>query len=185
MAHTKRVVKFFVYALLLCSGCHMLRTGSPIPLWHLESLNSPLAVQEITNQFLLLENGQKVTLPMIQRIAASQPLFRMATEQGVEIQNDGEVVGLVWLERNCGNDPCVWSRVRINLSDLSGALEPDGIDPDKLSIETIQDLKMRAELLIGDRQHSPRKGKTTIWDRMLMRHVRRAFNAANGIKDSE
>ncbi len=176
MVYAQRAAKFLLAALLLGGGCHFLGTGSPIPLWDLETLQSPVAVREITDDYLILDNGQKVKLPMIARIAVDQPLFRMATEQGVEIQEDGEVIGLAWLERACGNDPYVWCRVRVNLSEWSGTLEPTGIDPRKFSPDQIQILEERAKEKNAQRQRSAQRGKITIWDRIDMCDLRRMFD---------
>ncbi len=180
MVYVQRAAKFLLAALLLGGGCHFLGTGSPIPLWDLETLQSPVAVREITDEYLILDNGQKVKLPMIQRIAVNQPLFRLATEQGVEIQGNGEVIGLAWLERACGNDPYVWCRVRVNLSEWSGTLEPTGIDPRMFSPDDIQFLEERARENFDQRKRGVQRGKITIWDRIDMRDLRRAFDAANG-----
>lgn len=185
MVYVQRVAKYLLGALLFCSGCYFWGTGSPIPLWDLETLQSPVGVREITDEFLLLDNGQKVKLPMIQRIAVNQPLFRLATEQGVEIQDDGEVIGLAWLERACGNDPYVWCRVRVNLSEWSGTLEPTGLDPRMFSPDDIQFLEERAREKFGQRQRGAQRGKITIWDRIDMRDLRHAFDAANGNKQGQ
>ena len=50
----------FVYPLLGLSGCHMLMTGSPIPLWYSESLNHPAVVKELTDKTLVFADGRIV-----------------------------------------------------------------------------------------------------------------------------
>ena len=42
---------------------------------------------------------------------------------------------------NCGNDPCHWYTKRINLSDLAGFMDPDGIDDSIVHPDEIKLLK--------------------------------------------
>ena len=108
---------------------HLLMTGSPIPLWSFQSLRHPVPVETVTESHLVLAGGTRITLPYIRRIPASSLLLQAAIKDGVEIADDGEVVGLLWMKRICGNDPVAWCKVRINLTDLSGAILPEGIEP--------------------------------------------------------
>jgi len=155
-----------------------LTTGSPIPLWHLEALYSPRRVQSINGQHLELVGGRRIRLPNISRIAVEQPLFQAALIDGVEVRTDGEVFGLMWADRHCGNDPYVWRRIRINLSDLSGALDPSGIDPAIASPEVVEFLNESGRIDVSYPNRSHDKGRVNIWDCIRMGQVRRVVNAA-------
>ena len=69
------------------------------------------------------------------------PVFLRALEQGVEIGQDGELVGLIRVHRICGNDPYIWQTKRINLSDLAGFMAPDAIDDSIVHPDEIKLLK--------------------------------------------
>ncbi len=114
---------------VICMLPHFLLTGSPIPLWSLQSLQHPVRVEAVTEDHLVLAGGTRIKLPHIRRIPASSLLLQAAIKDGVEIAENGEVVGLLWMKRICGNDPVVWNKVRINLTDLSGEILPEGIEP--------------------------------------------------------
>ncbi len=132
---------FVVYPLLGLAGCHMLMTGSPVPLWSTERLDHPVVVKSLTDKTLVLADGRSVALPFIKRLPVNDPVFLKAIKHGVEVGPDGEVVGLIRDYRTCGNDPFVWRDRRINLSDLAGFMDPDCIDDSIVPIEEIQDLK--------------------------------------------
>ena len=71
-----RWIKYIVLVpLLLCSGCHMLLTGSPIPLWYIESLHDPVAVTAIADEALVLADGRQVRLPFIKKLPKDDPGF--------------------------------------------------------------------------------------------------------------
>ncbi len=130
-----------VYPLLGLAACHMLITGSPVPLWYSERLDHPAVVKALTDKTLLLADGRSVALPFIKRLPRNDPVFLKALKHGVEVGRDGEVVGLIRDYRTCGNDPFVWRDRRINLSDLAGFMDPDGIDDSIVPHEVIEDLK--------------------------------------------
>jgi hypothetical protein len=130
-----------VYPLLGFAGCHMLTTGSPIPLWYTERLDRPVSVRELTETSLVLADGRSVTLPFIKRLPVNDPVFLKALRHGVEVGQDGEVVGLLTVYPICGNDPYHWYTKRIDLSDLAGFVDPDGIDDSIVPAEAITDLK--------------------------------------------
>jgi hypothetical protein len=130
-----------VYPLLGLAGCHMLMTGSPIPLWYSERLDHPVVVKELTDKTLVLADGRSVSLPFIKRLPRNDPVFLKALEHCVEVGQDGEVVGLIRDYRTCGNDPYLWVERRINLSDLAGFMDPDGIDDSIVHPDEIKFLK--------------------------------------------
>jgi hypothetical protein len=130
-----------VYPLLGLAGCHMLMTGSPIPLWYSERLDHPVLVKEWTDKNLVLADGRSVELPFIKRLPRINSVCLNALKHGVDVGQNGEVVGLLKVHRMCGNDPFVWIERRINLSDLAGLMDPDGIDDSIVPAEVIKDLK--------------------------------------------
>jgi hypothetical protein len=131
-----------VYPLVGLAGCHMLLTGSPIPLWYTERLDHPVVVKEVTDTSLVLADGRSVPLPFIKRLPKNDPVFLKALKHGVEVKQDGEVIGILKVGRMCANgDPFVWVGRRINLSDLAGFMDPDGIDDSIVLPEEIKSLK--------------------------------------------
>lgn len=124
--------------LLLLSGCHSLLTGSPIPLWHIEHLDHPIAVKAIDPEALVLADGRRVRLPFIKRLPRNNPVFVRVLSHGVEISRQGRVIGLIDPRRMCGNDPVAFYRQRIDLGKLAGLLDPDGIDDAIVLAEAIQ-----------------------------------------------
>jgi hypothetical protein len=119
----------------------MLMTGSPVPLWYTERLDHQVVVKEVTDKTLVLADGRIVSLPFITRLPRNDPVFLAALKHGVEVGQDGEVVGLIRDYRTCGNDPFVWRDRRINLSDLAGFMDPDGIDDSIVDPDDIQFIK--------------------------------------------
>ena len=128
-----------VYPVLGFAGCHMLLTGSPIPLWYTERLDHPVLVKALTDKTLVLADGRSIALPLIKRLPRNDPVFLRAVKHGVEVGQDGEVVGLLTVYPFCGNDPYRWYTKRIDLSALAGFMDPDGINdsivhPDKIKL---------------------------------------------------
>ena len=174
----KRIRWLVLYPTLAVAGCNTLLTGSPVPFWHIESLINPVAVHSISQTHFELEDGRKVALPFIKEIPSENPLLLAAISNGIEVGPSGEVYGLMWLDRNCGNDLVVWRRLRTNLSDLAGALHPPGIDQSLIHpdlIAYIQDNK-NIDLSLPSRSH--RKHHLNIWDWSNMRAIRREFEAS-------
>jgi hypothetical protein len=71
----------------------------------------------------------------------NDPVFLRALKHGVEVGQDGEIVGLAKVYRTCGHDPFVWRERRINLSDLAGFMDPDIIDDSIVHPDEIKLLK--------------------------------------------
>lgn len=133
--------RILVIPLLTLSGCHMLLTGSPIPLWHIERLNNPVTVTAIEREVLVLADGRRVRLPFIKRLPQENAVFVRALRHGVEVGEDGRVFGLIEPPRMCGNDPVVFYRFRANLSELASVLDPSRIDESVIPPEAIQEIK--------------------------------------------
>jgi hypothetical protein len=68
-------------------------------------------------------------------------VFLKALKYGIEVGQDGEVVALITVYPYCGNDPYHWCTFRINLSDLVGYMDPDGLDDSIVPLAAINDLK--------------------------------------------
>lgn len=171
---------FLVYPLLIVGGLHTLLTGSPIPLWHLESLDSPVQVKEITEEHLILADGRTVRLPFIRRLPASDPHFVVPVSQGVEVSDSGDVYVLMWVDRICGNDPYRWVRMRVNLSELAAAIDPTGIDDTRVDPESIAFLVDRwTESKAYPDRRIP--GRTSYYQMgRLMNQARRMFSPGEG-----
>ncbi len=116
-----------VLVLLYC-GFNLLLTGFPFPIYHIERLHSPVAVQQVNKDTLQLADGRRVPLPLIKEIPADDAVFTTALQHGVEVTDGGVVFGLVEWPRFCGNDPVIYNLRRIDLTELAAALHPAGID---------------------------------------------------------
>jgi hypothetical protein len=174
MSRWKWLRWLLLYPVLIVGGCHTLMTGSPIPLWYIEKLDAPVSVAAASDDNLILHDGRTITLPFIKKIPHENPLFRAAIADGVEVTNDGEAFGLMWSDRFCGNDPVVWRRLRANLSNLAGALNPEGIDPAFLHPDWKSFLVERIRIDMSQSSH--KRGHLTMWDGMKMRNVRREID---------
>jgi hypothetical protein len=160
-----------VYPLVGLAGCHMLLTGSPIPVWYTECLDHPVVVKELTEKALVLADGRSVALPLIKRLPRNDPVFQRALKHGVEVGHDGEVVGLLKVYPFCGNDPYHWYTKRVDLSALAGFMDPDAIDDSIVHPDDIKLLK-ETESRSLDRHGLP-------FDVMgRIRHMRGIFRAA-------
>jgi hypothetical protein len=140
--------RLLVYPLLGLSGCHML-TGSPIPLWYTERLDHSVVVNKVTDKTLILADGRSIPLPFIKLLPGNDPVFLRALKHGVEVGQDGELVGLLTVYPDCGNDPCHWYTKRINMSDLAGFMDPDGIDDSIVPRAEIKSLKENESRSLG------------------------------------
>lgn len=169
----KRFRVFVLYPVLFVAGCHTLGTGSPIPLWHIESLNNPVPVRSVTRTHLLLEDGRSIALPLIKELPQLNPLFLTAIANGVEVGPTGQVDGLIWIDRLCGNDPVVWRRIRVDLSILAAALNPAGLDVSLVPPEVIEDLHEHFRIDFTMQSRSHRIGHLSGWDAIHMRWIRR------------
>ncbi len=97
-----------VLVLLFC-GQHLLLTGFPFPIYHIERLHSPVGVKQVDTVALQLSDGRRVPLPLIKEIPADDAVFITALQHGVEVTDGGDVFGLVQWPRFCGNDPVIYN----------------------------------------------------------------------------
>ena len=169
--------RLLLYPLLVASGCHLLLTGSPVPFWHMEVLKNPVTVAVVRTDVMVLDNGRNVTLPLIREIPADHPMFLAALEHGVEVAEEGELYGLLSVKRACGNDPTIYYRKRINLSELAALLHPQGIDkrmvhPDEVALISEQDVDEREPPL-------------SMYAFSQLRYPRQVFSQARRLGDSD
>jgi hypothetical protein len=167
----KRTRRFILYPLLLVSGCHMLLTGSPVPTWHLEKLNSPVSVKRVEPGGLVLADGHTQKLPLVKRLPADDPLMLEAIKSGVEITDDGEVVGLLWVRPICGNDPCHWIRRRVNLALLAAILVPNNFDETKVPADVLAQLQEEDRVYFSEGRPRIYKGHISGYDFAKMYRV--------------
>lgn len=171
----KLIKRCVIYPTLFGAGCHTLVTGCPIPLWHLELLKDPLVVKTVGESELELADGRRFSLPFIKTLPPDQPLFQEAISRGVEIASDGEVFGLMWSDRGCGNDSCYWRRLRVNLSNLAAALYPEGIDDSLVHPDVIEFIQEHGRIATTPPSYSHRRLHLEVWDHVRMRSIRRDF----------
>ncbi len=185
MKWVKYVRWLVLYPMLVLGGCHTLLTGSPIPLWHIEKLKDPVAVKSVTKTHMMLEDGHSITLPFITALPHDNPLFQAAISDGIEISEDGTTSGLMWLDRSCGNDPVVWRKVRVNLSDLAGSLQPNGINESIVHPDAIAYLEEHQRIDLSQSSRSHRKRHLTFWDRSKMWAVHRQFEVSAKLAEAD
>lgn len=117
-----------IVLVLLFSGFYFLMTGFPFPVYHIERLRSPVAVEQVHKAALQLADGRQVSLPLIKELPADDALFNIALQHGVEVNTNGDVYRLIEWPKFCGNDPTIYNLRRINLTELAAALHPAGLD---------------------------------------------------------
>ncbi len=175
MKWRKSIRWIVVYPALALAGLLTMLTGSPIPLWHIEHLNAPVNVRSISKTHFVLDDGRKVALPFIKELPNENPLFLASIGDGIEVSPRGDVYGLMWSDRNCGNDPVVWRRLRTNLSFLAGALHPAGIDDSLIHPDAIAYIQENKRIDLSASSRSHRNRHLTAWDWTNMRGVQREF----------
>jgi hypothetical protein len=121
---------------------------------------------------LVLEDARRVPLPYVREIPFKEPVFLAALKRGVEITPDGELIGLLRIADVCGNDPCIYRLLRVNLADLAGVLHPAGLDPARFDAETLRELAEDSK---------PRPLRVDGYLLLRMRRVRRSIDMANGV----
>lgn len=124
---TWRWARWIVSPLVVLSALYFMCTGSPIPLWHVEHLEEPVQVREVTREALVLDDGRRVTLPHVAAIPVDSPVFQAALQRGIEVGNGGSLYGLIKIYHWCGHDPVRYDLSRVNLDELAGVLDPDSI----------------------------------------------------------
>lgn len=170
-----------LYPLIGLCSLHLLMTGSPIPLWHIESLDSPIKVSKAKSDVLLLENGSSLKLPNINTIPHTNPLFQAAISEGIEVDPEGKVFGLLWMSQYCGNDPIKWRRLKVNLAELSGLLKPDGMSEEILPVSELNFFQERTDSL-----QSGRRGlKISVFDNIQMRQIRKLIEYRESNENQE
>lgn len=111
------------------------------PFTHVESLRHPLAVAAIKDDSLILEDGSRKTLALVNRLPKDDPIFLAAIKNGVEIDRDGNAFGLLTIYPSCGMTFERYSTIRVDLRDLAVALDPTRLDESVVSPEMIQYFK--------------------------------------------
>jgi hypothetical protein len=82
----------------------------------IETLTRAVPVADWDEAGLLLADGRHVPLPGLAKLPVTSEALSLATESGVEIDDAGNVVGLVRVHHWCGNDPCRTHLARVNLA---------------------------------------------------------------------
>jgi hypothetical protein len=159
----RRGRRILLFALIGLSAFHFFGTGSPIPLVWIERLEDPVRVVSKTKNALVLADGREVRLPFIKSLPAQDPRFDAVLARGVEVQPSGEVCGLIQERPSCGMHPYWYMLVRINLTDLIGAMDAACVDDAKVVPQEIQYLK----------ENSPFRGTDRRMPRDISYHARR------------
>lgn len=174
----KLIRRFVLYPLLGIWAAVTQLTGNPFPTWHLESLNSPIAIKSVKADGLLLADGRTIKLPFVKRIPADDPLMLAAVEHGIEIADDGKVFGLLSVKRSCGYDS-LWIRRRVNLASLAAILLPNNLDDSQVSPEVVEYiLEMDSDLAPGYRPRRYDEGRVDIYDLTRMHFIQKDLDNA-------
>lgn len=108
-----------------------------------EVLQAPRMVRQITAEGLLLENGSLVKIPYVQNIPTDLPVLVAATQRGVEIDKDGQVIGLIKVWHWCGNDPI---RSHVGRIELTGLLLFAGATPTEAALTNVVPVAQKVDL---------------------------------------
>ena len=109
----------------------------------MEALHEPRLVWQITAEGLVLENGSLVKIPYVQNIPTNLPVLMAATQRGVEIDKDGQVIGLIQIWHWCGNDPI---RSHVGRIDLTGLLLFAGATPTEAALTNVVPVAQEVDL---------------------------------------
>jgi hypothetical protein len=183
MTWRKRIRWLVLLPALLVVGLPTLFAGFSSPLWHIEHLDRPQAVRSTIDGELVLADGRSIVVPHIRTLPRENPLFQAALSQGVEVGPHGEIHGLLWCDRSCGLDPVLWRRLRVNLSDLAGALHPAGIDDSLVPHETVELLRRHPRIDLSSPSRSHRNLHLTIEDLYSLRYIHEEF--ASSVRRSD
>jgi hypothetical protein len=88
------------------------------PIDQIESIENPIAVHGWDENGLMLADGRHVALPGIVRLPLESESLTRAVADGVEVDSDGRVVGLLKIHHWCGNDRVRNHVARIDLAHL-------------------------------------------------------------------
>lgn len=83
-----------------------------------EKLRSPVSVLGWSEKGLRLADARIVQLPGFASLPVTSPLLTEATKRGVEISEDGRMVGLIRIHHFCGNDKVRNQIARVDLAQL-------------------------------------------------------------------
>jgi hypothetical protein len=179
MKSGKLIRRFVLYPLFAIWVAFTLLTGTPFPTWDLESLNSPVAVKAVRADGLLLEDDRTIRLPLIKRIPADDLLMLAAVAHGVEITDDGKVFGLLWMNRTCGHDSCLWHRRRVNLASLAAILLAENLDESQVPPEVAACISEQDSFYSP--AYRPRRyddGRINLYDLMRMHRIQEDLDYA-------
>jgi hypothetical protein len=114
----RRLAVIALLIVLLVIGVWFFLTRDPFPPRGADSLRNAVAVKSWDKAGLVLSDDRRLPLPGLKELPeATSVVLRMATKNGVEIQPDGRVVGLMPVYAERGSD--AWHpQYRIDLSRL-------------------------------------------------------------------
>ena len=105
----RRILVILTSIVALALGLNMLfyyqLTGSPWPLSHRDKLVAPQQLVGWDRSGIQLANGTMVMPAGMSSLPASSKIIPAFTKEGVEIDKDGKVFGLIRIHHWCGNDP--------------------------------------------------------------------------------
>lgn len=130
-----RIVVIAVITVLVgVSALQWLLTGSPFPQMIIERLHNPLKVRDITVHGIIVGDGRLLRVKHVKEVPTDSGLIRAAVSNGVEVNEKGELFGLLKIWHWCGNDPVRYHVARVNLSTLALACggKPDSDVPPEI-----------------------------------------------------
>lgn len=153
----ERLAKILITFVVVCGALFVLATISSY--WQenhrkkiVERLEAPAYLTSIRKDGLVDLTGKVILPPEISSLPAlPDSVVRDLYRYGVEVQKDGNCVGLVQVHHWCGNDPVGFHLARVDIARLSLAIEnrlirctPYGIDPVSYSMLRLSAEDLRA-----------------------------------------
>jgi hypothetical protein len=120
------MLKKVIRIIFIVIGIGFVLSLLPITRQHIDELDNPKTVSQIYPHGILLQDRTFVELPNITEIPVKSSVFQAALKQGIEMNQDGNVYGILKLWHSCGNDPIRLDLRKVNLSDLAAFLHPNG-----------------------------------------------------------
>lgn len=128
------------------SLCHFLLTGMFVPQSIIEELKNPQQVLKVTSQGFVMEDGSIVRVKHISELPTDSEVLNAAIKNGIEVNGDGYIVGLINIHHWCGNDPVRYHLARVDLTSLilaSGGKESSEIPGELLDSYLFNDQDIR------------------------------------------
>ncbi len=97
---------------------HYTLSGRFFPIRHIESLTNPIAITSWNQHELIAADHRKIKLPDVIELPSRSIALEGLIRDGVEVDANSRVFGLVHVIHGCGNDPVKEHIARVDIADV-------------------------------------------------------------------